>query len=154
MVMQGHPLVPRREVLPPAGPRPRRQGAGCQGPRTRSARCSWREGPVMGIYHTAYVAYGVRVDISPYEDPSPEEQVYDVLQMPDVKIACPDVGYLQAGPYDENRFFLVTHEQKAEEGQYVRLGNGGDIYGLVARQADWDLQLAFLIRRLGWQAYV
>lgn len=103
----------------------------------------------MGISYDAYVAYGVRVGINPYSynesGHDPGVQVDGALSVPTVKEACPDVGHLEAGAYDQNHIFLVTACESAGLGGYTRIGEGFE-----ARNADWDRQITHLIEIMGW----
>jgi hypothetical protein len=101
----------------------------------------------MGFRHGAYVAYGVRVPVDPYVSDDaglyPSEQVDQALSVPTLCASCPDVGYLEAGDYDADFFFVVTKCDSATLGTYTRITYGDDT-------RDWDVQLERFLEVMGW----
>lgn len=101
----------------------------------------------MGFSHEAYVAYGVRVPVGPYQyddtGRSPGEQVDQALSVPTLRAFCPDVGHLEAGDYDADFFFVVTKCDSAELGTYTRITPDEDT-------RDWDVQLERFLEVMGW----
>jgi hypothetical protein len=53
----------------------------------------------MGMYHSAYFAYGVHIPLPDDVHPWAENDRVDE-QLRTLKEQCPDVGYLSAGNYD------------------------------------------------------
>ncbi len=108
----------------------------------------------MGMYYEAYVAYGLRIPRDPYRcdntGRTPREQVDQLLSVPTVKDACPDVGHLEAGAYDRNMFFLVTKRVSTCLGEYTRVSAPEDSSGNREREAEWTRQLSHVITLLGW----
>lgn len=102
----------------------------------------------MGYSTSAYVAYGVRVPVNPYEydenGRNPGEQVDQALSVPTVKEACPDVGHMSAGDVDQEAFFLCTafHEAGYEATFMAELSCGEEV--------GWDRQILHLIEIMGW----
>lgn len=107
----------------------------------------------MGFGHEAYVAYGVRIPVNPYHYHSNEdhlfadEQVTKALSVPTVKAACPDVGYLQAGNYDQDHFFLVT---KCESAGYEPKFLDDMANSTENEELSWERQILHLIEVMGW----
>lgn len=105
----------------------------------------------MGYSTSAYVAYGVQVPVNPYRydsnDRNPGEQVDQALQVPTVKAACPDVGHLSAGKYDQHNFFLVT---KCEEAGYEAAFVQDMAASTEGQELIWDQQIMRLLEVMGW----
>lgn len=104
--------------------------------------------------YSAYVAYGVHIPVNPYRSDDtglfPDEQVDKALSVPTVKAACPDVGHIQAGDYDRDRFFLVTKCEEAEPGSYTRIGRDTLGRSTSDDELSWDRQILHLIEIMGW----
>lgn len=105
----------------------------------------------MGYSTSAYVAYGVRIPLSPYVYDENErnvgEQVDQVLSVQTVKAACPDVGHMTAGAYDQHEFFLTTafHEAGYEAQWVSDLADSSE-----NQELSWERQLMHLIEVMGW----
>jgi hypothetical protein len=96
----------------------------------------------MGMYHSAYFAYGIHIPTA--ESAWAEGDRIDT-ELANHKDRCPNVGHLTAGDYDRDMLFLVT---KSDE---IRLGDYGRASTATAEQrANWDLQLANAIQALGY----
>lgn len=102
----------------------------------------------MSTSYSAYVAYGIEIPISPYgyDDSgcNAAEIVDKTLAVETVKAACPNVGHLQAGAYDLDRFFLVTSCHEAEIGQVRFVG------AAIQTERGWDEQIKTALQALGW----
>ena len=94
----------------------------------------------MGFYHSAYFAYGVHVPDIDINDL--EEKLYDHTQQ-----HGGDVGYLDAGSYDRNMTFLVTHCFTATLGQHKTVTPGD--FGTDTVQS-WNDQLRAAATALGF----
>lgn len=105
----------------------------------------------MGFSYAAYVAYGVRIPVNPYSYDDngrpPAEQVDQALSVPTVKAACPDVGHMQAGAYDNDVFFIVT---KCESAGYEPTWIHDLVNSSEADELSWDRQILHLIEIMGW----
>lgn len=97
----------------------------------------------MGFSRSTYFAYGIEIPASGYPWQTAEHLE---TELPKLKDQCPDVGFLQAGNYDEDMTFLVTKSEEIELGTYeiVRPADVGD-----EQRADWDRQLAAAVSALG-----
>lgn len=69
----------------------------------------------MGMYHSTYFAYGFRIP-----DTGAPWQMAERLEaeLPKLKATCPDVGFLQAGNYDEDMTFLTTQCDEVDLGEF------------------------------------
>ncbi|MGW4388228.1 hypothetical protein [Streptomyces sp. NPDC004685] len=96
----------------------------------------------MGMYHSAYFAYGLRI---PIEGHAWEEAERLDPELQKLKERCPDVGYLTAGDYDRDMVFLTAQCTEVELGEYGRAS-------LATREqcAAWDAQLANAVHDLGY----
>lgn len=98
----------------------------------------------MGFSHSTYFAYGIHI---PTNRPAGYEADHTEDTLPTVKATCPDVGYLQAGDYDREMFFLVTHCEEIDLGKFEHVTPDR----ITAEQrADWDRQLAAAAQSLGY----
>ena len=88
----------------------------------------------MGMYHSAYFAYGVRIP----DDTDPEEL--------EGKLRGGSVGYLLAGHYDRDMSFLTTECKSVDLGSF-EVVEPGSFSGedFVA----WDAALRDAAERLG-----
>jgi hypothetical protein len=82
----------------------------------------------MGFWRSTYFAYGLEVPAggAPWQAAEHLE-----TELPKLKQQCPDVGFLQAGDYDQDMTFLVTKSEEIELGTYAALGypTGPDLKG-------------------------
>lgn len=96
----------------------------------------------MGMSHSTYFAYGLEI---PTAGPAWQEAEHLEQELPKHKDRCPDVGFLQAGDYDQDMFFLVTDCQEIELGTYGRTNTA-----TTEQRANWDIQLANAVHALGY----
>lgn len=69
----------------------------------------------MGMYHSTYFAYGFRIP----DDGAPWQLAERLeAELPKLKAQCPDVGFLQAGNYDEDMTFLTTECTEVDLGEF------------------------------------
>lgn len=98
----------------------------------------------MGFWRSTYFAYGLEVPASgaPWQTAEHLE-----TELPKLKEQCPDVGFLQAGDYDNDMTFLVTKSEEIELGTYavVRPDALTD-----EQRANWDRQLVAACEALGY----
>ncbi len=102
----------------------------------------------MGMFHAAYVAYGVQVDVDPYGHDRPTDQIDDALSVPTVKEACPDVDHLLAGGYDDDKVFIVTAHQEAGYEPTRFYPSHGEA------EAYWGGQIVHFLEVMGWSELV
>lgn len=98
----------------------------------------------MGMYHSTYFAYGIRVITDEHGWQAAE---HAETELPKVKGRCPDVGVLTAGDYDRDMFFLVTESTEVRLGNFEHVTPGR---ASAEQQATWDQQLAEAARALGY----
>ena len=96
----------------------------------------------MGMYHSTYFAYGLRIPIGAH--PWTETDRLDA-ELAKLKDRCPDVGHLTAGDYDRDMLFLVTESDEIALGKYGRA-----TVATAEQRADWDRQLANAVHHLGY----
>lgn len=99
----------------------------------------------MGFDHSTYFAYGIHVTTDRY---AWHESDHAETELPKIKKDCPDVGYLTAGDYDRDMFFLVTRSNE------VGLGKFEHVTPQTASPeqiADWDRQLIAAAMALGYR---
>lgn len=92
----------------------------------------------MGMWHTAYLAYGIQI---PDTDP---DDLNDAIY--EHKAEFPDVGYLQVGPYDRDFTFLVTDCFSADLGGFQTVTPQR---ASAEQYDDWDRQLRVATAVLG-----
>lgn len=97
----------------------------------------------MGYSHSTYFAYGLKIPTTSYPWQTAEHLE---TELPKLKDKCPDVGFLQAGDYDEDMTFLVTKSEEISLGSYelVTPDNLTD-----EQRANWDRQLYAAVEALG-----
>lgn len=96
----------------------------------------------MGMYHSTYFAYGLRIPT----DAHPWEEVERIdAELAKAKDRCPDVGHLTVGDYDADMLFLVTESARVDLGEYGRAS-----LATPEQIANWGHQLAFAIHHLGY----
>jgi hypothetical protein len=96
----------------------------------------------MGMYHSTYFAYGVHVDASPYAEAERLEE-----EIPKHKDQLPDVGFLMAGHYDDDRLFLTTQCTEVRLGKWEHVTPQSET---GVQLADWNRQLAAAVEALGY----
>lgn len=96
----------------------------------------------MGFSHSTYFAYGLKIPTNgtPWQAAEHLE-----TELPKIKDHCPDVGFLQAGHYDDDMTFLVTTSKEVELGQYGRAN-----LATAEQCGEWNTQLAFAVQALGY----
>ncbi|MCP9205543.1 hypothetical protein [Streptomyces cucumeris] len=69
----------------------------------------------MGFHHSTYFAYGIQIP-----DNGAPWQMAERLEaeLPKLKDQCPDVGFLQAGNYDDDMTFLTTRCDEVGLGEF------------------------------------
>jgi hypothetical protein len=98
----------------------------------------------MGMSHSTYFAYGVRIGTDEYGWQSSE---HAETELPKVKDSCPDVGHLSAGDYDQDMFFLVTECTEIKLGEFEHVT---PTRVSAEQQAGWDRQLTEAAKALGY----
>jgi hypothetical protein len=89
--------------------------------------------------NTAFFAYGIHVG----SDSEEADRIDNVLAT--VKDECPDVRYAAGGSCVGEEVFLVAYSKSVESGEYRSAA------GISAeQQACWDVQLAHVVRALGY----
>lgn len=99
----------------------------------------------MGMYHSTYFGYGILI---PVDGPPWQEAERLEEELKKLKDQCPDVGYLQAGNYDDDMTFLVTTSDEIDLGTYKFVSPETHS---AEHLADWDRQLATAIDALGYR---
>lgn len=97
----------------------------------------------MSAYHSAYVCYGVKVDVDAYAG-DVLDSLEELLGSDDALSRLPDVEYLLAGAYDESNLYLIAY--------------GVTIGYEMSEMPVWDAdtyanrraQLDEALRRMGW----
>lgn len=98
----------------------------------------------MGFSRSTYFAYGIRINTDQY---AWEEADHAETELPKIKSACPDLGHLSAGDYDQDDFFLVTRCNTVELGTFIHVTPQT---ATPERIADWDRQLIAAAMALGY----
>jgi hypothetical protein len=98
----------------------------------------------MGMSNSTYFAYGIHVTTDQH---AWEESDRVQSELPKIKAACPDVGYLSAGDYDQDFFFLVTKSSEVELGTFEHVTPQT---ASPEQLADWDRQLIAAAMELGY----
>lgn len=98
----------------------------------------------MGFSHSTYFAYGTHVPFNGH--PGEEGERADTV-LAGIKEQCPDVGYLCAGAYDHDMYFLVTECTEVDLGEFKHVTpQAAD----TERLANWNRQLSIAARALGY----
>jgi hypothetical protein len=90
----------------------------------------------MGMYHSAYFAYGIRI-------PDVEPDQLEEADLPE------GVGYLLAGSYDRDMTFLTTACKEADLGEFVQVTPQTVT---EEQRAEWDQALRIAAVRVGVKA--
>lgn len=100
----------------------------------------------MGMYHSTYFAYGVNVPLLPGRLPW-EESEHCETGLHQHKDQLPDVRFLTAGDYDDDRLFLTTQCKTVEYGEWMHVTPESHAAEQIA---DWNRQLAAAVEALGY----
>lgn len=98
----------------------------------------------MGMYHSTYFAYGIHVTTDQYAWTEAERAD---TELPKIKDRCPDVGYLTAGDYDRDMFFLTTKSSEVSLGEFEHVTPDT---ATAEQLADWARQLIEAAAALGY----
>jgi hypothetical protein len=98
----------------------------------------------MGHDHSTYFAYGIHVTTDQY---AWHESEHADTELPKIKDRCPNIGYLTAGDYDQDMFFLTTKCTSVELGEFEHVTPQT---ASPEQIADWDRQLIAAAMALGY----
>ena len=96
----------------------------------------------MGMYHSTYFAYGFQI---PDTHPGALEDLDDQLRQHNEQHGG-DVGYLNAGNYDQDMTFLVTHSTEVSLGKFEHVTP--QTYSAEQYEA-WNRELKAAAKALG-----